>query len=158
MATPARGFVSRLLNEGEPESTTRSKGRKLRVEEDLRIPDHKVALIADFIGYCCRSLPIKGGFEIHLVADRHSNQIETTAYCDPRMGVMKIYCRGRAVPDVLRSIGHEMAHLRQGEVGEIGPHPVMYAGGYLEDDANSRAGTLLKLFAKKYGMDRVYDE
>ena len=51
-----------------------------------------------------------------------------------------------------------MAHLRQGELGEIGPNPVMYAGGYLEDDANSRAGTLLKLFAKQYGMDKVYDE
>jgi len=158
MATPKSGFVSRLLGQEEPEKVTRLKGRKLRVAEDLALPDHKVALIGDFIGYCCKSLPIKGGFEIHLVADRHANGIETTAYCDPRRGVMKVYCKGRAVPDMLRSIAHEMAHLRQGEVGEIGPHPVMYAGGFLEDDANARAGTLLKLFAKQYGMDRVYDE
>lgn len=150
--------MSRLLSEGSESMNERSSGRKLRVEESLGLPDHKVALVADFIGYCCKSLPIKGGFEIHLVGDRHSNGIETTAYCDPRKGVMKIYCRSRAIPDVLRSIAHEMAHLRQGEVGEIGPNPIMYAGGYLEDDANSRAGTLLKLFAKQYGMDRVYDE
>jgi hypothetical protein len=71
---------------------------------------------------------------------------------------MKIYCMNRAVPDILRSIGHELTHLCQGERGEIGPNPVMYAGGYLEDDANARAGTMLKLFAKKYGMDRVYDQ
>jgi hypothetical protein len=34
----------------------------------------------------------------------------------------------------------------------------MYAEGYLEDDANARAGTMLKLFAKKQGLDKVYDE
>ena len=79
-------------------------------------------------------------------------------FCDPDTGVMKIYCKNRALPDVLRSIGHELAHLSQGEKGEIGPNPVMYAGGYLEDDANARAGTMLKIFAKKLGLDKVYDE
>ena len=150
--------MSHQASEGESPASERVSGRKLRVEEGLQIPDHKVALISDFVGFCCRSLPIKGGFEIHLVGDRKTNTIQTTAYCDPQTGVMKVYCRSRAIPDVLRSIAHEMAHLRQGELGEIGPNPVMYAGGYLEDDANSRAGTLLKLFAKQYGMDKVYDE
>ena len=150
--------MSRLLGEDSRISEERVKGRKLIVDTDLQIPDHKVATIGDFIGFCCKDLQLKGGFEIHLVSDRHSHNIVTTAYCQPDSGVMKIYCMNRAVPDILRSIGHELTHLCQGERGEIGPNPVMYAGGYLEDDANARAGTMLKLFAKKYGMDRVYDQ
>ncbi len=150
--------MSRLLGEAEDHSDRKPQKRRLVVDENLKMPDHKVAMVADFIGYCCSTLPIKGKFEIHLVSDRHTNKIMTTAYCDPDSGVMKIYCRNRAVPDILRSIGHELAHLRQGEQGEIGPNPVMYAGGYLEDDANARAGTMLKLFAKKQGLDKVYDE
>ena len=149
--------MSRLLNEDDHLHSRVAK-RRLVVEQSLGLPDEKVAMVADFIGYCCKTLPIKGAFEIHLVGDRHTNNIMTTAYCDPQTGVMKIYCKNRAIPDILRSIGHELAHLRQGEVGEIGPHPVMYAGGYLEDDANARAGTMLKIFAKNFGLDRVYDQ
>ena len=149
--------MSRLLNE-EGVLANRVKKRKLVVEESLQLPDAKVAMIADFIGFCCKSLPIMGAFEMHLVGDRHTNNIMTTAYCDPATGVMKIYRKNRAIPDILRSIAHELAHLRQGEQGEIGPHPVMYAGGYLEDDANARAGTLLKIFAKNIGLDKVYDQ
>ena len=151
------GFVSRLLGQEQP-TVRNDRGRKLFVETGLDMPDEKVALIADFIGYCCRSLSVAGSFSIHLVCDRKSHSIMTTAHCDPATGTMKIYCKNRAVPDILRSIGHELTHLRQGEKGEIGPNPVMYAGGYLEDDANSRAGTMLKLFTKQYGLDRVYDE
>lgn len=148
------------MREGEAHvaSPRRVSGRKLRVESSLALRDDRVALVADFINYCCMKLGIEGGFEVHLVADRRSNSIQTTAYCDPDSGVMKIYCKGRAIPDILRSIGHELAHLRQGERGEIGPNPVMYAGGFLEDDANARAGTLLKMFARSEGMDRVYEE
>jgi hypothetical protein len=151
------GFVARLLGSPTLPNAQRAEGRKLRVENSSGYRDEQVAVIADFINYCCDTLEVQGGFEIHLVGDRKTNGITTTAYCDPDRGVMKIYCRGRAVPDVLRSIGHELAHLRQGEKGEIGPNPIQYAGGYLEDDANARAGTMLKLFAQKYGMDRVYE-
>jgi len=150
------GYVARLLGE-RSQMTTRVKGRKLHVESDCGLDDAKVALIGDFINYCCSQLELQGGFIIHLVADRKPHRIETTAFCDPDSGVMKIYSKGRAAPDIMRSIAHELAHLRQGEKGEIGPNPIQYAGGYLEDDANAKAGVLLKLFARSYGMNRVYD-
>ncbi len=148
--------MARLLGE-RSQMSARVKGRKLHVESDTGLDDPRVAMIGDFINYCCSQLELKGGFIIHLVANRAPHRIQTTAYCDPDSGVMKIYSRGRAAPDIMRSIAHELAHLSQGEKGEIGPNPVQYAGGYLEDDANAKAGTLLKLFAKSYGMSRVYD-
>lgn len=150
--------MARLLGESPGEPVKRVKGRKLRVMSSLDIPDHKVALVGDFVNFCCKHLGIVGGFELHLVDSRQEHNIITTAYCDPDLGVMKIYCKNRALPDVLRSIGHELTHLRQGEKGEIGPNPVTYAGGYLEDDANAKSGTMLKIFAKQYGMDKVYDQ
>jgi hypothetical protein len=157
MAERAGGYVSRLLGEDLEQRQERVKGRKLRVDTGLGLPDGKVAVIGDFVNYCCKDLGIEGGFELHLVADRHHHRIMTTAFCDPDLGIMNIFCKNRALPDVLRSIGHELTHLRQSEKGEIGPHPVRYAGGYLEDDANARSGTMLKIFAKTYGMDKVYD-
>lgn len=148
--------MARLLGE-RSQMSARVSGRKLHVERDSGLSDQHVAMIGDFINFCCAELQMQGGFIIHLVSNRHPHSIQTTAYCDPDRGVMKIYSKGRAVPDIMRSIAHELAHLRQGEKGEIGPNPVQYAGGYLEDDANAKAGTFLKLFAKAYGMDRVYD-
>ena len=45
--------MSRLLGEDSRISEERVKGRKLIVDTDLQIPDHKVATIGDFIGFCC---------------------------------------------------------------------------------------------------------
>ena len=47
----------------------------------------------------------------------------------------------------MRSIAHEMTHMMQDQIGLING-PIRDAGGFHEDQANSRAGELLKLFAK----------
>jgi hypothetical protein len=47
----------------------------------------------------------------------------------------------------MRSIAHEMTHMMQDQTGLING-PIRDAGGFHEDQANSRAGELIKLFAK----------
>ena len=49
--------------------------------------------------------------------------------------------------DVLRSVAHEMTHMMQDQIGIL-KGPIRDAGGFHEDQANSKAGELIKLFAK----------
>ena len=41
-----------------------------------------------------------------------------------------------------------MTHMMQDEMGLIGNVPIRDAGGFHEDQANAKAGELIKLFAK----------
>ena len=48
---------------------------------------------------------------------------------------------------MMRSVAHEMTHMMQDEQGLI-TGPIQDAGGFHEDQANAKAGELIKLFAK----------
>jgi hypothetical protein len=60
--------------------------------------------------------------------------------------------------DILRSIAHELTHNRQREIKsyEIGEE-VPTIGGWIEDEANAKAGILIKDFAMNHGFDEIYD-
>jgi len=59
--------------------------------------------------------------------------------------------------DVLRSVAHEMTHMMQDEMGLI-KGPIRDAGGFHEDQANAKAGEIIKLFAKsKKGRRAIYE-
>ena len=71
--------------------------------------------------------------------------------------MLKVYGRNRALADVLRSIAHELTHMMQDETGLI-QGPVQDAGGFHEDQANARAGEIIKLFAKSTPeRKRIYE-
>jgi Zn-dependent peptidase ImmA (M78 family) len=54
--------------------------------------------------------------------------------------------------DILRSIAHELVHQMQHEEGRI-EYPVQDVGGEIEDEANAKAGSIVKSFIKndEYG-------
>ena len=58
-----------------------------------------------------------------------------------------MYCKKRALADVLRSVAHEMTHMMQDQIGILQGN-IRDAGGFHEDQANAKAGELIKLFAK----------
>ena len=68
-----------------------------------------------------------------------------------------VFGKNRALVDVLRSVAHEMTHMMQDETGLI-TGPVQDAGGFHEDQANSKAGEIIKLFAKSTPVrKRIYE-
>ena len=99
---------------------------KLHVDEDLGYNPEQMKLAGEFILFCADSLPIEGDFEVHLV---------------------KVYSKNRALADVLRSVAHEMTHMMQDQMGIINGN-IRDAGGFHEDQANAKAGEIIKLFAK----------
>ena len=102
-------------------------------------------------------LEINCDFKVFIVEDREHHGVQTTAYYDPNIKLIKIYGKDRAIVDVLRSIAHEMTHMRQDINGEI-TGPVQDIGGYHENQANAMSGALIKMFAKSDHDGRVIYE
>jgi len=131
---------------------------KLFIDEDLDLDIDKVSLISEFCLYCADMLPIQNSFTVHVVSDRASNNIATTAAYEVGNNTCKIYGKNRALVDICRSIAHEMTHMMQDEKGLLTGH-IQDAGGFHEDQANARAGELIKRFAKsKEGRKAIYEQ
>ncbi len=120
---------------------------KLYIDKNLGLDANKIRLAGEFCLFCAESLPIEGDFKIYMVGDRKSHGIGTTAVYEVNRNVCKIYCKNRSLVDCLRSIAHEMTHMMQDEMGLLVGN-IRDAGGFHEDQANARAGELIKLFAK----------
>jgi hypothetical protein len=120
---------------------------KLYVDKKLDLNVDKISLIAEFCAFCADQLPIKYPFNIHVVSDRENHGISTTAAYEVNKNTCNIYAKNRALVDVCRSIAHEMTHMMQDECGLLVGH-IQDAGGFHEDQANARAGELIKRFAK----------
>tara|TARA_E500000331_G_scaffold358038_1_gene422374 strand:+ start:4197 stop:4619 length:423 start_codon:yes stop_codon:yes gene_type:complete len=131
--------------------------RKLYIDDNLDINSDKAILAGDFINFCADNLPIDGNFKIYLVSNRENHDIATTAAYHRGKNIIKIYCKNRALVDILRSLAHEMTHLMQDEKGEL-QGIIQDAGGYIEDQANAKAGELIKLFAKSMPERRAIYE
>ena len=120
---------------------------KLYVDKDLNIDPQKIKLMSEFCAFCAKNLPIEGNFSIYVISDRPKHGIVTTASYEINNNICRIYGKNRALVDICRSIAHEMTHMMQDEMGLLKGH-IQDAGGFHEDQANARAGELIKRFAK----------
>jgi len=120
---------------------------KLYVDKNLDINENKLKYLSEFCAFCAKELPIEGTYSIYVVTDRPKHGIVTTALYEVGNNTCRIYGKGRALPDVMRSIAHEMTHMMQDQQGLLTGH-IQDAGGFHEDQANARAGELLKRYAK----------
>ena len=121
---------------------------KLYVSKNLGYTPEQSKLAGEFTLFCAEHLPIEGKFEVYLVSDRKPHGIATTAAYEVGNNCCRIYAKNRSLADVLRSIAHEMTHMMQDEMGLING-PIRDAGGFHEDQANAKAGELIKLVCKK---------
>ena len=120
---------------------------KAYISKNLEYDKKKIKYACDFILFCAEKLPIEGEYKIYLVGKRKPYGITTTAVYEIGNNCCRIYAKDRSLPDVLRSIAHEMTHMMQDQSGLI-VGKIKDAGGFHEDQANAKAGELLKLFAK----------
>ena len=120
---------------------------KLHIDKSLGLTPEKARLAGEFCLFCAEKLPIEGEFEVFMVSERAPHQITTTAVYEVGNNCCKVYCKNRSLADCLRSIAHEMTHMMQDQMGLIVGN-IRDAGGFHEDQANAKAGELLKLFAK----------
>jgi len=101
--------------------------------------------IQDFIKFLFENYPLKKNLEIIFLSKRIGKM---TTGCRSQKNELKILGKGRMIRDILRTLAHEWIHEYQIDImgRKIGPN----IGGINEDEANSIAGKLLKIFEKKY--------
>lgn len=133
-----------------------SSNMRILIDKNLDMSQDDRNLISKFCKMCYSVLEIEGDYRCYLTSDRKRSKIVTTAICDLAGGNIHIYCRHRALADILRSIGHEMFHLRQNELGLVHPHLKKHYLEPIEWHANVIGGSLLSYFASKVGRDKIY--
>lgn len=151
--------MDKELSLSEGEKKTGGKHNFLMVENGLEkmMGADKIEIIKDFISFTRDKLKINETVKVGLRKGR-DRFIRTTASYLPNENVNFVKCEGRALVDILRSIGHELVHNKQREAGVFNPNDkVQNIGGHIEDQANSIAGILIKDFANNYGYERIYD-
>lgn len=119
------------------------KGNTLCIEEKM--------FLYHFTTWCIQKLGIKTEFDVIFSGIGQIDGISTGGY-DPSTNEVIARLENRNVIDVARTIAHELVHLKQKEIGKVKDGvPVQDIGGNIEDEANSIAGILLKVYAKEFG-------
>lgn len=101
--------------------------------------------INTFLGFCKDKLEIGDDFNLNLKDDRDG--LNTLANYNTEDKTINIYIKGRLTADILRSIAHELVHHKQRIDGkEMNGE----TGSAIEDEANARAGSLVREFGDEY--------
>jgi hypothetical protein len=105
-------------------------------------------LMEKFIDFVNSHLDIKNPCTIKLTNDR--SDIQTSAYYDIVNKVVCVYIKDRAIMDIMRSVAHELVHHHQNERGDLKGHAEEGAdGSIIENEANSKAGEIIRIFGKQ---------
>jgi hypothetical protein len=125
--------------------------RKVYIDRTLDMSPDDMQIIFKFCHACMTDLTLDCDFSVKIVEDKVKNGIKTTAYYNPENNLICVLGKGRHVLDICRSIAHEMTHMMQNERGLI-TGPIKDVGGFHEDQANSKAGEIVKKFIYKMGL------
>lgn len=126
---------------------------EMLVDPQLKYDETKINVIRQYLRFVIKEVKIEGTFRIVFTTDREKLGIKTTAYYRDQDKMAVIYAKNRMLGDVLRSATHELVHKKQYEEGRI-QHPVQEVGGEIEDEANAKAGSVIKLFIKENPMGK----
>lgn len=111
-------------------------------------------LLNEFVRFVRDELKIESAPKIQIMNGR--KELKTTANYDytKKDKIIKVNGKGRAIVDIMRSVAHELTHHKQYEQGRLKVKPPDI-GGEIEDEANAKAGQLIKKFALKH--NNIYD-
>ena len=111
-------------------------------------------IVEDFIEFGKRELSLGDDFKIDLTDN--TNNVETLGNYDIDGKKITVVKKNRAIPDIIRSIAHEMVHHNQNVRGDLrGNKGEGEKGSPWEDEANARAGRLVRQFGDE--NPEIYD-
>ena len=167
-----KGVVNRIntqIFQGESEEhlwVNWENGRTLKVllpHDKIRIINKKVSnnlrnlsedKIDDFVDFVVGDLDLDNDFTVNITND--SDDVETLASYDINNHEVTVLGKNRSLPDIIRSVAHELVHHQQNKEGELtGSKEEGEDGSPWEDEANAKAGEIVR----KYGRINpgIYD-
>jgi uncharacterized protein YjaZ len=121
-------------------SSKASKSLDEQVDEGVK------AEVDKFVTWCCDQFSIENPPEIELSMDTEEAQgNHHTGGHVPGSGKVWVYANNRNLIDILRTVCHELVHVRQHEVNMIKPGS-SYPGSPIEAMADAVAGKYIKLY------------
>ena len=121
----------------------------------MKKSNRKKLAIARFLQFVKKVFCIIKPFKVSLVTKR-DDSLKTYAFYDPSSFDIKVYVANRGLADILRSMAHELVHHKQKEQGRL-ERPIQDIGGEIEDEANARAGSLVKKFGYENPELAIYE-
>ncbi len=120
-------------------------GESLREDGQLNI-DSEVETFKDWM---IEKLGITGPVTIELSMDsEEAQQNHHTGGHVPGSGEIWVYAKNRNLVDILRTVAHELTHVKQGELDMIDPG-ASYPGSPIESQADVVAGKWIKIYGEE---------
>ncbi len=113
-------------------------------------PEQKKEIISDFIKYCKGRLDIKKDPKIEFTNDRDwAVTHRSFGSYNTETDHIDVYIGNRNLADILRTLGHELVHHRQRELGRVEDSKKDgKTGSPIENQANALAGVLMRDYGK----------
>lgn len=151
---PAAEFLNKKLF---PKHNKDTKHPDMKYLKDLKQESlNEVAMnkdnVHEFIKFAKNALQLKEKVSVKLLTQRHEHM--TAACYDPNTNEISIYTKGRAFPDVCRSLAHEMVHQKQNELNVLEADSGE-TGSDIENEANACAGIIMRNFGEI--VENLYD-
>lgn len=113
--------------------------------------DMKEDLAQEFVDFCLDHLKIADETtDLKIVFSDDKDSFTTYAFYLPDNKVAAVYCPGRSILDIFRSLAHELVHFKQDIKGEITPEQTSESndGVPIENEANAVAGIIMRKFGR----------
>jgi hypothetical protein len=115
-------------------------------------------IVQDFIQHVTMELGIDPVPEIHLHTDpAWSEQNQSFGRYDPESHTLNVSMPNRHVMDVLRTVAHELVHCSQNQQHGQLPDDAGETGSRWENDANARAGVIMRDWANSHPEHFAHD-
>jgi hypothetical protein len=116
------------------------------------------SIVQDFIQHVTIELGIDPVPEIHLHTDpAWSEQNQSFGRYDPESHTLNVSMPNRHVMDVLRTVAHELVHCSQNQQHGQLPDDAGETGSRWENDANARAGVIMRDWANSHPEHFAHD-
>lgn len=105
--------------------------------------------VEKFVKWACGKLSIKNPPKIELSMDTEEAQTNHHTGSHQIGGdTIWVYAKNRNLVDILRTVFHELVHVRQGELDMV-DHGDSYPGSPVESMADMLAGKYIKIYGEK---------
>jgi hypothetical protein len=123
---------------------------KGKLDESDQTDYNNDPLMTKFIKWTASKLNLDSIPEIEFSYDTEkAQQGHHTGVHVPGEDKVWVYVNHRNMVDIMRTVFHELAHVRQGELGMIKPGD-SYPGSPIETQADELAGKFMKIFGKSH--------